>query len=37
MVTSKHIMVPRVSINGLTLNKPESLEVTKVYFIVEIV
>ena len=35
MLTPKHITVPKVTINGLALYKPESLAVTKVYFIVE--
>ena len=37
MVTQKHIIVRKVSINGLTLGNSESLVVTKVSFIVEII
>ena len=35
MVTPKHIIVLKVTINGLKLYQPESLAVTKVTFIVE--
>ena len=37
MVTPKYIIVLKVSINGLTPYKPESLTITKVSFIVEII
>ena len=37
MVISKHIIVLKVSVNGLTLYKSVSLAVTKVSFIVEII
>ena len=35
MVTPKHMIVLKVSINGLTLYKQENLAVTKVTLIVE--
>ena len=37
MVATEHIIVLKVSINGLTLYKSESLAVTKVFIIVEII
>ena len=36
MVTPKHVIVFEVNINGLTFFKPESLAVTKVSFILDI-
>ena len=37
MVTAKHIIALKVSINDLTLYKPENVAATKVSLIVEII
>ena len=37
MVTQKHLIVLKISINDLTLHRSESLAVTKVSFTVEII